>query len=53
MKANKFDGPSFVNPNHTSFALKDNSYQRPIIQTIIGNKQEPNRKPRGGNIIYL
>jgi hypothetical protein len=35
----QFDGPSFVNPNHTSHVLNPNSsYQKPNINVTISNK---------------
>jgi hypothetical protein len=59
----KFDGPSFVNPNHTSFALDNGkNYQTPKLN-FSTNKDErngeysknekemnkPKGKPMGGN----
>jgi hypothetical protein len=51
-----FDGPSFVNPNHTSHVLNPNStYQKPNINITTTNKvqnsNQPNRFGKGG-IIY-
>jgi hypothetical protein len=35
----QFDGPSFVNPNHTSHVLNPNStYQKPNINVTTNNK---------------
>jgi hypothetical protein len=51
----KFDGPSFVNPNHTSFALDNGkNYQTPKV-SLSTNKEEKNtqfgkkeiNKPKG------
>jgi hypothetical protein len=52
----QFDGPSFVNPNHTSHVLNPNStYQKPNINVTINNKlnsnDSSNRFGKGG-ILY-
>jgi hypothetical protein len=61
----KFDGPSFVNPSHTSFNLDNgNNYQMPKV-TFNTNKEEridnyakkelnkPKGKPMGGKFYFI
>ncbi len=60
MKNKNFDGPAFINPNHTSHNLGDNIYQHP--KYIPSNdpikkeeiKKTTNKKgPKGNNsLIY-
>ena len=51
----KFDGPSFVNPNHTSQSLSNNTYQSPTyVPSITNQKKEEAKKinkkgPKGKN----
>jgi hypothetical protein len=56
----KFDGPSFINPNHTSFGLENNGkYQTPNLNNLNSdeldnvnkNNKDVKRKVRGGNNI--
>ena len=56
----KFDGPSFVNPSHTSFNLDNGkNYQTPKV-TFNSNKEDnlkkelnkPKGKPMGGKSKY-
>lgn len=53
--SNKFDGPSFVNPKHTSHSLANNAYQHPTYtpSVSIAKKEEAkkaNKKgPKGGS----
>jgi hypothetical protein len=43
MNKPKFDGPSFVNPAHTSYNLdKNQQYQTPTVN--LGNKDTGNKK---------
>jgi hypothetical protein len=53
----EFDGPSFLNPQHTSFSLNNGkSYQKPNITMTEKAKtddQKEKKKPRGGKKIYL
>ena len=45
MNNNKFDGPSFVNPNHTSHSLGTNIYQHPTyIPSTTQHKLEELKK---------
>jgi hypothetical protein len=48
----EFDGPSFLNPQHTSFSLGNGKgYQKPNITLTEKNKsedQKATKKPRGG-----
>jgi len=36
----KFDGPSFVNPNHTSHSLGNNNYQTPTYVPTVTNQKK-------------
>lgn len=57
MNNKKFDGPSFVNPNHTSHSLGNNIYQHPTyVPSNNAAKQEmkkpTNKKGPKGNFSF-
>ncbi len=50
----KFDGPQFINPNHTSYGQTPGTYQNPLeykITQVTYNKDivSVKRKPGSGN----
>lgn len=42
MNKPKFDGPSFINPQHTSYGLNSGSYQQPQINSDVAKKDSSN-----------
>jgi len=49
---NKFDGPTFVNPQHTSHSLnKGNNYQTPVVQYGNDNSKLSSEKDKEKNTI--
>jgi hypothetical protein len=49
MDPKKFDGPAFVNPSHTSYALnKNGNYQTPNL-SFVKNKKNDSTVGVGGN----
>lgn len=59
-KSHKFDGPSFVNPNHTNQALGNSgNYQHPTYTPSVANQKKEDAKkqnkkgPKGIKIIKI